>query len=64
MKHDATAPRSLSQAESALDRCRDLANRPGEWLLRGEICSEVFRKAWLLCQACNSLFARRLVSPE
>ena len=31
-------------SESALDRYRDLTNRPGDWLLRGEICSEVSGK--------------------
>ena len=31
-------------SESALDRYRDLTKRPGEWLLRGEICPEVSGK--------------------
>jgi succinylglutamic semialdehyde dehydrogenase len=28
-------------SERALDRYRDLTNRPGDWLLRGEVCPEV-----------------------
>ncbi|HEY5704234.1 MAG TPA: aldehyde dehydrogenase family protein [Terrimicrobiaceae bacterium] len=30
--------------ESALDRYREVTNRPGEWLLAGEVCSEVSGK--------------------
>lgn len=28
-------------SERALDRYRDLTNRPGEWVVRGDVCSEV-----------------------
>ena len=49
-------------SERALDRYRDLTNRPGEWVVRGRRLLRGERQAGLLCQAGDTPFRRRLVS--